>query len=151
MMLYFIRLLLAHFISDIMLNHFALLKRRGSLTYRFSILGMHTAIVVVTTLLFFADKMNRTVLFCCLFIGATHFLIDILRLLIEKWHYGDPSHNPIYTKKENVVRLVKFIKNRGQSWSETEHRFWFLMNSLDQGLHLFILALVAVYLNHVLP
>ena len=144
----FARLLIAHLLSDIPLNLFASEKRNGSLAYRFFVLGLHTTIVFLTTLLFFVDKLNRTVFFCVLFLSGSHFLIDALRLRIEKRIYPEPGMKSSHSKRKDLLRLFRFFKNPGASWAEPGFPGWFLLNVLDQCLHLLILVLVAAYLSN---
>ncbi len=146
----FARLLIAHLLSDIPLNLFASEKRNGSLAYRLFVLGLHTVIVFLTTLLFFVDKLNRTVFFCVLLVSASHFLIDALRLRIEKCVYPEPGDRPTYSKRRNLSQLFRFLSHPVASWSEPGFRGWFLLNVLDQCLHLLVLVLVASYLVRVL-
>ena len=145
-----VRLLIAHLVSDIPLNLFASEKRNGSLFYRFVVLGLHTAIVFLTTLLLFVDKLNRTVLSCVLLVAAAHFVIDALRLSIEKRVYHEPGKRPDYSKRRDLLRLFRFLKDPGGSWSDAGFRKWFVMNTIDQCLHLVVLVIVAGYLSWVL-
>jgi hypothetical protein len=146
----FARLLIAHLLSDIPLNLFASEKRNGSLFYRFLVLGLHTTIVFLTTLLLFVDKLNQTVLACVLLVAGAHFLIDALRLSIEKRVYNELRQRLPYSKRRDLLRLFRFVKDPGASWSEVGFRKWFLLNVLDQCLHLVVLVLVAGYLGRVL-
>ncbi len=146
----FARLLIAHLLSDIPLNRFASEKRNGSLSYRLFVLGLHTAIVFLTTLLLFVDKLSRTVFFCALFVSGSHFLIDALRLRIEKSVYTGPGEKMTHSKRRDLLRLFRFFRDPGASWSEPGFRGWFLLNVLDQCLHLLILILVAAYLTQAL-
>lgn len=146
----FVRFLVAHLLSDIPLNLFASEKRNGSLGYRISVLGLHTTIVFVVTLLFFVDMLNPTVFACVFVVAAAHFLIDALRLRIEKSFYRVSAENPEYSKRKDLVRMFRFMKNPGASWSESGFRGWFVLNLLDQCLHLLVMALVAVYLTQAL-
>ena len=146
----FARLLIAHLLSDIPLNLFASEKRNGSLVYRFFVLGLHTVIVFLTTLLFFVDKLNQTVFLCVLLVAGSHFIIDALRLRIEKWVYPKTGESPTHSKRRDVLRLFRFLKNPGASWSEPRFPQWFLLNVFDQCFHILILVLAASYLNGVL-
>jgi len=142
----FARLLIAHLLSDIPLNLFASEKRNGSLLYRLFALGLHTTIVLLAALLLLVDKLNRTVLVCVLIVAVAHFLIDILRLTIERRVYAEPQTNPDLSKRKDLSRLFRFFKHPRASWSRTGFRKWFLLNALDQGLHLLVVVLVASYL-----
>ena len=146
----FARLLIAHLLSDIPLNLFASEKRNGSLPYRLFVLGLHTTIVFLTGLLLFVDQLNRTVLLCVLFVAGSHFVIDALRLRIERWVYPKTGEKPTHSKRRDLARLFRFFKNPRASWSEHAFPEWFLLNVLDQCLHLLILILVASYLVKVL-
>ncbi len=146
----FARLLIAHLLSDIPLNLFASEKRNGSLPRRFFVLGIHTTIVFLAALLLFVDKLNRTVVTCLLIVAGAHFLIDNLRLAIEKKVHVEPEANPGLSKRKDLLRLFRFFKHPRASWSETGFREWFLLNVLDQSLHLVVLVFVAAYLAHVL-
>jgi len=146
----FARLLIAHLLSDIPLNLFASEKRNGSLAYRFFVLGLHTVIVFLTTLLFLVDKLNRTVFLCVLLIAVSHFIIDALRLRIEKWVYPKTGERPTHSKKRDVLKLFRFLKDPGTSWSEPRFPQWFLLNVFDQSLHILILVLAASYLSRVI-
>ncbi len=146
----FARLLIAHLLSDIPLNLFASEKRNGSLSYRFFVLGLHTVIVFLTTLLFFVDKLNRTVFFCVLLVAGSHFLVDALRLTIERRVYVEPDARPPHSKRRDLLRLLRFFKDPGASWAEPGFPEWCLLNIVDQCLHLLILVLVASYLDSVL-
>ena len=146
----FARLLIAHLLSDIPLNLFASEKRNGSLGYRFFVLGLHTVIVFLTTLLFFVDKLNRTVFLWVLLVAGSHFIIDALRLRIERRVYPKTGEKPIHSKKRDVLKLFRFFKNPTASWSEPRFPQWFLLNILDQCFHLLILGLAASYLSSVL-
>ena len=142
----FARLMIAHLLSDIPLNLFASEKRNGSLAYRFFVLGLHTTIVFLTGLLLFVDKLNRTVFLCVLLVAVSHFAIDALRLRIERWVYPRTGETPTHSKRRDLMRLFRFLKKPGASWSEQGFPEWFLLNILDQCLHLLILILAASYL-----
>ena len=144
------RLLVAHLLSDIPLNLFGSEKRNGSLAYRFFVLGIHTLIVFLTTLLLFVDKLNQTVFFCVLFVAGSHFVVDALRLRIERWIYPKTGERPTHSKRRDVLKLFRFFKNPRAAWSEPGFREWFLLNVFDQCLHLLILGLVASYLSRVI-
>lgn len=146
----FVRLLIAHLLSDIPLNLFAFDKRNGSLSTRFVVLSLHTVIVFLMTLLVLADKLNRTVFFCVLLVAGTHFVIDALRLRIEKGVYPEPEQRPTHSKREDLSRLFSFLMNPGAVWAEPGFPVWFLLNVFDQCLHLVVLGLVAGYLARVL-
>ena len=146
----FARLLIAHLLSDIPLNLFASEKRNGSLAYRFLVLGLHTVIVFLTTLLLFVDELNRTVFFCVLLVAGSHFIIDALRLRIEKWVYPKTGERPIHSKRRDLSRLFRFFKDPSASWPEPGFREWFLLNVFDQCFHILILVLAASYLDNVL-
>ena len=148
---YLVRLLLAHLISDIFLNRFARRKRTGRPLQKLGVLSLHTVIVFTTTLLFFVDKMNTTILGACVAVGATHFLVDALRLLVEYRRFRGEGNTPIYTKREDMERLIYFLSNLPKSWSQTDFRTWFLMNLADQSLHLLVLVCVAYYLSWAAP
>jgi hypothetical protein len=146
----FARLLIAHLLSDIPLNLFASEKRNGSLAYRFFVLGLHTVIVFLTTLLFFVDKLNQTVLFCVLLVAGSHFIIDALRLRIEKWVYPKTGERPTDSKRRDLLRFFGFFKAPGVSWSEPRFPQWFLLNVFDQCFHILVLVLAASYLARVI-
>ncbi len=146
----FVRLLAAHLLSDIPLNLFASEKRNGSVARRSMVLGAHTAIVFLTTLLFLVDRLNRAVLLCVLGISVAHFLIDFLRLSIERRVLPELPERPTYSKREDLVKVFRFLKGPRAVWSEPGFPGWFLMNVLDQGLHLLTLGLAAGYLTRVL-
>jgi hypothetical protein len=146
----FVRLLIAHLLSDIPLNLFAFDKRNGSTSTRLLVLSLHAVIVFLTTLLFLADKLNRTVLFCVLLVAAAHFLIDAFRLKIEKGVYPEPEQKQTRSKKEDLSKLFRFFMDPGAVWSEPGFRVWFILNVFDQCLHLLVLTLVAAYLTRVL-
>ncbi len=146
----FFRLLIAHLLSDIPLNLFASDKRSGSVARRFFVLGLHTVIVFLTTLLLLVDKLNRTVLICALMISAAHFLIDAFRLRIEKQVCPEPLEKASHSKRVDFLKLYRFVKDPGVVWFEPGFRSWFLLNVLDQCLHLLILILAASYLTRVL-
>jgi membrane-bound metal-dependent hydrolase YbcI (DUF457 family) len=146
----FARFLIAHLLSDIPLNLFASEKRNGSLAYRFFVLGLHTIIVFLTTLLFFVDKLNRTVFLCVLLVAGSHFIIDALRLRIERWVYPKTGEKPTHSKKRDVLKLFRLFGAPDTSWSEPGFPQWFLLNVFDQCLHLLILVLAASYLGGVL-
>ena len=145
----FARLLVAHLLSDIPLNLFASEKRNGSFPYRVFVLGVHATIVFLTALLLFVDKLNQTVVTCVLIVAAAHFLIDTLRLAMEKRVYAELDAKPNHSKRKDLSRLFRFFRDPGASWSETGFREWFLLNAFDQGLHLLVLVLVASYLVRV--
>jgi hypothetical protein len=146
----FARLLIAHLLSDIPLNLFAAEKRNGSVARRFSVLALHTAVVFLTTLLFFVDMLGPRVFLAVLLVAAAHFLIDALRLRIEKRVYRQADERPPYSKRKDLVRLFRFVKNPGASWSESGFRGWFVLNLLDQCLHLLVMAFAASWLDRVL-
>lgn len=146
----FARLIMAHLLSDIPLNLFASEKRNGSLAYRFFVLGLHTVIVFLTTLLFFVDELNRTVFFCVLLVAGSHFVVDAVRLRIEKRVYPRTGERPTHSKRRDVLRLFRFLKNPRASWSEPGFPQWFLLNVFDQSLHILILVLAASYLSRVI-
>lgn len=146
----FLRLLIAHLLSDIPLNLFASEKRNGSVARRSLVLGLHTVIVFLTTLLVLVDKLNREVLFCVLIISVAHFLIDALRLTVEKWVYPEPVERPTYSKRKDILKLFRFFKDPGAVWTEPGFRGWFLLNVFDQCLHVLTLILAAGYLTRVL-
>jgi|GEM_PF-5873962 len=146
----FARLLIAHLLSDIPLNLFGSEKRNGSLAYRFFVLGLHTTIVFLTGLLFFVDMLNRTVFLCVLFVAGSHFMIDALRLRIERWVYPRTGERPTHSKRRDLSKLFRFFKNPRASWSEPGFPQWFLLNVFDQCLHLLILVFVASYLSRVI-
>ena len=145
------RLLIAHLLGDIPLNLFASQKRNGTLFYRFVILSLHATIVFLANLLLFVDKLNQTVLGCFLLVAAAHFLIDALRLRIEDRVFVQARvTQPPRTKREGLMRLRRFFKDPRASWCEDWFRKWFLLNILDQCLHLVVLVLAAGYLGRVL-
>jgi hypothetical protein len=146
----FARLVIAHLLSDIPLNLFASEKRNGSIAYRFVVLGLHTTIVFLTSLLFLVDMLNRTVLACVLFVAVSHFIIDALRLRIEKWVYPRTGEKPTHSKRRDLAKLFGFFKNPRASWSEHGFPEWFLLNVFDQCLHLLVLVFAAAYLARVL-
>ena len=146
----FARLLIAHLLSDIPLNLFASEKRNGSLPYRFFVLSLHTVIVFLTALLFFVDKLNQTVFFCVLFVAGSHFIIDALRLRVERWVYPRTGESPTHSKRRDVMRLLRFFRAPGVSWSEPGFPQWFLLNVFDQCFHILILVLAASYLSRVI-
>jgi hypothetical protein len=146
----FVRLIVAHLLSDIPLNRFALEKRDGSLARRLGIVGLHTAIVFFMTLLFLVDMLNTTVLSCVLVVAGAHFLIDVLRLRVEKWVVTGPIEDTAYSKREDFRQLWRFFKEPGAAWSDGYFREWFMMNAMDQSLHLLVLVLAAAYLSRVL-
>lgn len=146
----FVRFLLAHLLSDIPLNLFAFQKRNGSLAHRFFVLGIHTMIVFFTTLLFFVDKLNRTIFLCILLVAGSHFIIDALRLRIEKWVYPKTGMKPTHPKKRALLTLFSFFKNPGVFWSLPGFPQWFLLIVFDQCFHILILVLAASYLSRVI-
>ena len=146
----FARLIMAHLLSDIPLNLFASEKRNGSLAYRFFVLGLHTVIVLLTTLLLFVDRLNRTVFSCVLLVAGSHFIIDAIRLRIEKWVYPKTGERKTRSKRRDVLRLFRFVKNPIGFWSEPGFPQWFLLNVFDQSLHILILVLAASYLSRVI-
>ena len=145
------RLLMAHLLSDVFLNLFSSEKRNGSPSSRVRALGLHTVIVFATTLLFLIDKMNQMVFLCVILVGASHLLIDALRLRIEDAVFDQPQPTqPPRSKREGLRRLWRFLKDPRASWAEGWFRKWLFLNILDQCLHLLVLVLVAGYLARVL-
>lgn len=145
------RLLIAHLLSDVFLNLFSSEKRNGIRSSRVRALGLHTVIVFATTLLFFLDKMNQIVFLCVILVGASHLLIDAVRLRIEDTVFDQPRlGEPPLSKREGLRSLWRFLKDPRASWSEAWFRKWFFLNILDQCLHLLVLALVAGYLVRIL-
>ena len=144
----FARLVIAHLLSDIPLNLFASEKRNGSLSSRLFFLGVHTTIVFFAALLLLVDMLNPKVVLCVLIIAVAHFLIDTLRLAIEKEVHVEQEATPGLSKREDLLRLFRFFRHPRASWSGSGFRVWFLLNALDQSLHLSVLVLAAAYLVH---
>jgi hypothetical protein len=89
-------------------------------------------------------------LLCVLLVGASHLLIDALRLKVEDRIFSDPQVRQPHTKREGLNRLRAFLKDPHTSWSEAWFRRWLVINAVDQSLHLAVLVLVAAYLARVL-
>ncbi len=141
-------LLGAHFFGDVLSNSSKLaeLKRRGSSLSRVKATALHCGIHAVWVFLFTWPWGMQIMLMAGIYIGTTHFAIDLSRIFIEQ--NVIPEKEFIVLKRKEVLRWFLGKGNEHvNSFMNSHFKRWFLINFFDQTSHMVVAIIFVFYVT----
>jgi hypothetical protein len=137
-------LLAAHVCGDILAysRFVSGMKRAERAASRVLATSVHCLVHAVLVFLFLWAVPMATRLYAALYVFGVHFLIDLIRVALERNFYP-PEDRVILSKKDIMRMLAGRARKPVHGFLPQNKKAWLGMNLVDQGLHLVALLVFA--------